>query len=307
MPSQEHKESPIAYRINFANIFLGVLLIAFGGLFLASNLGVLPALAFNINFWQLWPLLIIIAGLSLLNGRGWFSLILGSIVTLVLLGLVLLIFLGGKRLGPVTTRPISIQKDPSATSAIVEIAGGAGNIRITGDSEQLVSGALESNGSELTIDTTIEHGIQKATLNTQGKWQGFLGNYANTLTLGLNSSIPLLLTLDAGATSMYIDVRDVMTQQLDITVGASSLELFLGNKVPKSSVAIDAGASSLHVVLPKDSGAQVSLDSALTSTSLDGFTKVDDNRYVTPNYTHASSTIDISLDLGVSSLDIDWQ
>lgn len=74
-------------EFNFGKFFLGFFLVLLGLAYLAKNAGWLPA-NFNINVRDLWPLLIIVAGLSLLSGRNWTVIILGLILTFLIIALV---------------------------------------------------------------------------------------------------------------------------------------------------------------------------------------------------------------------------
>jgi hypothetical protein len=81
------------HRFDFGKLSLGLFLIVLGILYLGKNMGWIN-LDFNFNLWQLWPLLIIFAGLSLLTGRTVASIFAGIILTLTVITIALVMILG---------------------------------------------------------------------------------------------------------------------------------------------------------------------------------------------------------------------
>ena len=58
----------------------------------------------------------------------------------------------------------------------------------------------------------------------------------------------------------------------------------LGDKNPKTVVEFNAGASSIHVDVPKTAGCQVTSESFLVSKTLEGFENKGNHVYQTPNF-----------------------
>lgn len=79
---------------NPGKLFFGLFLIGLGLLYLAKNLGFLPA-SFNVEWEKLWPLLIIFLGLSFFTGRNWASIIIIILFTIIIIGLVAALIAGG--------------------------------------------------------------------------------------------------------------------------------------------------------------------------------------------------------------------
>jgi hypothetical protein len=79
---------------NPGKLFFGLFLIGLGLLYLAKNMGLLPA-DLNIDFAKLWPLLVIFLGLSFFTGRNWASIIIVILFTIIIIGLVAALIAGG--------------------------------------------------------------------------------------------------------------------------------------------------------------------------------------------------------------------
>ncbi len=84
---------------NVGRLFLGLTLIIIGFLYLAKNTGWLPV-GFNFNFIELWPILIVFLGLSMLSRHSQVSTTIGLIVTLLVLLLIAVMVLGGRYSSP---------------------------------------------------------------------------------------------------------------------------------------------------------------------------------------------------------------
>ena len=82
-----------AYRFDFGKLSFGLFLIVVGLLYLAKNFGWLD-ISLDFNPLDLWPLLIIFIGLSLITNRTLVSIFAGAILTLTVLTITLLLILG---------------------------------------------------------------------------------------------------------------------------------------------------------------------------------------------------------------------
>ena len=71
-------------NFNIGRIFWGLLLVLVGGLILANNFGLVNVSW--VNLWQLWPLLIIVAGLSVLSFNSWVWNIVSILLIILIFG-----------------------------------------------------------------------------------------------------------------------------------------------------------------------------------------------------------------------------
>lgn len=77
--------------VNFGKIFLGLVLVLIGVFYFARAVGWIPQYA-ELNWSELWPMLIIIFGFSLISGRGFVSTVIGGVFMLVVFILILYLF-----------------------------------------------------------------------------------------------------------------------------------------------------------------------------------------------------------------------
>ena len=290
-------------------LFLGLLIIFIGLIFLAQNAGWIKV-SFFFSWSLVWPIIIILIGLSLISFRGWLGAILGLIITLLIAGLVLVIIFGqisfdDREINYQET--IFMEKEEAVDSASLDIKTGAGELIIKGGSPVLLAGQFSSNFLELAQESQVKENIQEINLKTKGKWLDRIGRKWNELNLQIGSTTPVNIFTDTGAADIDFDLSEIIAQEIDIDTGASSLEMILGDKADQAKVNIDAGASSLDIKLPRTVGAELFIDAGLTSKNLIDFKQIDSHHYQSTNFETATKTITLDLNLGVSSLNIGWR
>lgn len=293
--------------LNFGRFFLGFFIVLVGIIFLLNSLNIF---LLNINFWNIWPVLIIFIGLSFFNSKNLLSMLLGVIVTMLSMIMLFLSFFNpyvAVDKSQMLYFPLAIAKDSNANTASVTINTGGANVIVgSSDSENLVSGGLRSNMTELKTDSEVLGGSQKVEVGLEGGNRWINGNVKNNLSVDLDKTVPLEFYLKSGASTDYVDLSDVTAKIINITSGASQINLKLGDKVDSSNVKIDAGASSINLVLPKDAGVQIITDSSSISKELTGLELVNKNTYQSSNYGSSQKKINININLSISSLNIDW-
>ncbi|HUP27613.1 MAG TPA: hypothetical protein VM409_04190, partial [Chloroflexia bacterium] len=122
----------------------------------------------------------------------------------------------------------------------------------------------------------------------------------------LNPSIPLDLHVDAGASQLTLDLKDLNVRKLGLDVGASSTTVFFPQKAMDTAVNIDAGAAHVKLVVPDGVAARVEVSrSPASSIKIDSerFTKQGDI-YQTVGYAQAGHKLNINIDAGAASIEV---
>jgi len=295
--------------LNLGRLFLGLLFIFVGVIFLGNTTGWFN-IKINIDWNLIWALFIVFIGLSLLSRRGWVSAVLGTLVVIVVLAVAAVMIFGssfGLNSYQDINQDISINKEVTAKSADITVKIAAGNLNIIGGQASLVSGGYKSGFTRIDTSSAVENGVQKIALNAIGQWHVLgIGGRKNELNLTVNQNLPMVFNIETGAIAMNLDLNSVVVKEVNVKTGASSLDLDLGDKLPLSKVNINAGASSINIKLPTTVGVQIKVNSGLSSTNLNNFAKVSDNLYQSANYNTALKKIEINADIGVSSLNVGW-
>jgi hypothetical protein len=319
-------------RVNRGLLGWGVFLIVLGAVPLAVRNGLLSE-ATLANAWQLWPLLLIGAGLGLILSRTKLA-ILGGLVIAVTFGL-----MGG-----------------AVLSSGFEIPGGAGGC--AGDGGERFpesSGAFEGEASvgfqvdcdELQVQTGPGSSWLVSGSSPDGKAPDVLttGNRLNlrspdrpALGFGgggalwevtLPSDVPtsINLSLNAGSADLELDGMTVRSLSTSVNAGAAHVDLGAAAEVGEVSASVNAGSLSITLPAPTgrvDSGASVNAGamelclppgtalrvdmggSPLGANNLEDRGLVqDDETWTTPGFDPAAPhvSLDLSVNLGSFTLD----
>lgn len=292
---------------NFGNLFLGLIVVSVGIFYLSKNYGWLPQ-DVNMEIVRLWPVLIIAAGLSLLDGRGFLSKTSGFLIFLAVIAATsFIVFYGFKnKTEPVLTEtPFRIEMAEKTNYSDITIKSGIGKVKISGASELLAEGNFRSNIERLKIGNDMSGERQKLSLEAESNNRmNSLGNIRNDLEVKLNSALPTDIELDLGVSDSDLDLRNVEVNNLNIQIGVSNLRLQLGDRAANAKVNLKSGLSSIQVSLPENVGSKVFIKEGLSSKQINGLKLISDGVYQTENFDLAEKKIEMNFDTGLSSLEI---
>lgn len=303
-------EKPAARSFSMGAIFWGFAFIGIGVMLLLDNLGIVDVHLGNL--WQLWPVLLIGAGISMLSLRGWLAALV-SLVMVAALGLLSwLVAVDNPYYGSNSSwsseQVTSVGEDIATDAKQLDLTLKTGAIDLTLNSKSSENGyTAELNSSHLSLSQSsgdVRDGIQYATITTESKNNWWIGPIKNNMSVALTEQVPLSLRVDTGASSVSGDLSGAQLQSLTLKAGASSIDLKFGALVKKLDIAIDAGASSVKLSVPKDTGVRVETDNGLSHTSFEGVDKQSDGVYESKDFAKADKQIVIKAKVGVSSFEV---
>ncbi|HWQ45705.1 MAG TPA: hypothetical protein VN376_02495 [Longilinea sp.] len=255
-----------------------------------------------------WGSAVIIGGVILLgNNLGWF----GQTNVWILIGPAFLILLGIWLLaGPYLFKNIKVETETvsipvgDARELSIKIEHGAGKLTVDSgnDPSSLVSGTLVG-GAEKTIK--YEGGLTKVKFEGHSFFM-FPGSSPLDWTLHVNPNLPLRLSLEGGASDNTLHLRDLKVTSLKIETGASSTNVELPSSAGFTKVKVDAGAASIRLMVPEGVAAHIKVDGALMGKAINTtrFPLAMNNVYESVDYGTASNKVEIDIDMGAGSLDI---
>lgn len=289
----------------------GAVLILWGLQMLASQYGWNWSL--QIDPMIVWPMILILVGLSLITRGRAISSIVGAILALAVIGVIVVV--GITQPSGVATQnydqTISIPRESSVTSAAIAIDMGAIDMKLRGGTGSLIAGRYESNSAQLVIESGNSETAQSITLHGKQKTSRpfWLGHYKNSVDLTIADDLPIELAIDSGAASLDLDLSAIQLKKLTVDAGASSMDLKLGDTLERSAVDISSGASSIDISIPKTvPGVRLLLDAGLSGKTLPAeFKNLGNGVYETAAYAGEGKKLDLNIDAGASSIDIYWQ
>ena len=306
----------------FDSISRGLLLITIGVIFFLLNYDIL-----SWSFWfhvaDLWPLILILAGIGLLFSR---RIPLSAVLLVFLLSMVgYSMVMGDKPLpGQMNnffhaktseTKLINVPLPPDVKKARVDLKLGGAKVYVSaldsGVSEpQLMTGNYQGTkqsdaaGREILGLSTQQSGD---TLNVSLSSTSF-GITSDTikwsdLELNLSRKVHFDLDMSAGALNGTMDLSHLLVDNLKISTGASNFELEFGDTGIATHGKIDSAASKITLVIPENVGVSIRLDGVATSTNFMGSgLLLDDKNWVSPQYADASTKVDLEISMAAGSV-----
>jgi len=303
--------------MSYRKIFWGIVLIMIGILFILKNAGIV-FISWHM-IWSLWPVLIILWGISVIPVKDWIKLVASLVIIIV--GFLLVQRDPGTdhfswrfnrnqdwndewNDNDTTDNNQALYEDYNDTIRFAklnfEVAAGKFLIRDT--SFKLIELQRKGSSGRYTMTSRDEDSVR--VLDLQFEQAGNVHNFSNDVQLKLNPKPVWDLDLSIGAASIDFDLTQFKTNKLKVEGGASSILLKLGDLTPRADVEIDAGASSITIKVPATSGCEVITNTFLSSRDLKGFTKVEDHQYQTSGFNKSMKKVYISLEAGITSIEV---
>ena len=311
--------------MKYKHLFWAIILIAIGIIFILNNLGILHFSWYN--FWQLWPVILILWGISILPVKDMakFAMLIG-----VLLMTTIAInwmpdhhpwFSHFQRNGDMSwewnddddnadgTRAntvdqnLSVPFDSLSRKGVLELDAAAGTFTFSGETQEFLSFSKTGDIGNYILTTDTSDKIKNISLRLEERSSNHHFN-KNHVSIKLNPKPAWDLKFNIGAASMDMDLSNYKIDTAEFDAGASSITIKLGATNPITVVTFNAGASSIHLSVPKNAGCQVFSESFLVSKTFEGFQKKEGHIWETGNFSKATSKIYVTVKTAVSSIEI---
>ncbi len=309
--------------MKYRHVFWAILLITIGVLFMLNNFGVIE-FGF-VALWSLWPLILILWGISILPIRD------GIKITALVAVLALTVIFFNRltensfwdRFDFHTHRDfdrnwdyddqgntynyepqnLSVPLDSTIPKGILNLEAAAGKFNIEGVTTDFLSFNKTGDIGNYSLTTNDERG--KKVIRLALEKAGIRHNMnENKVDIRLNQSPSWNLDLDIGAAEIDMDLRDYLIDSTSINAGASSIDIKIGERNPLTTLVFNAGASSISIEIPRSSGCQITSESFMVSKEFDGFNKTGNGLYETPNFKEAPNKIRIVIKTAVSKIEV---
>jgi hypothetical protein len=305
--------------MSYRKIFWGLLLVIIGILFILKNTGVL---FFSWHtMWHLWPVILILWGISLIPVKDWIKLVL-SLLTVVIT------FFAMQQYGPkdnhnwnwewndnnnrdnddedsttVYNNVMSEDFDSLTKFAELKLNIGVGKFTIKDTTNLLIEVKHDNDNANYSMTAKEEDSLTRIDLSLE-KGEFNNGNVRNNVNIKLNSNPIWDLDLNVGAAEVNFDLSGFKTRNLKIQGGASDIDLKIGAAVPLTDVKLEAGAASIMIRVPESAGCEIISNTFMASKDFKGFTKIGKQKYQTPNFATSANKIMIDLQAGVARVDV---
>lgn len=310
--------------MNSRKLIWGSFLILMGLLLVIHNFNIMPL---SINWGRmasLWPLILIILGLSSLskntNMNPWYFN--GSAAIIIAIFLYQVVDINGTKRehffdwsdefsvdvdsNGLKTQDFVLPLDSGVRMAKLSFEGGAAKFILNDTTSNLIDANTMTRKGEYTLekvrtDSTEDIKMKLTSSNIKIK----NGKIDNQVEVKLNPTLSWDFNFEIGAGAIDFDFSAYKVKNINLDAGAASIDMKLSDKESVSNVDIDAGASSVTLRVPMNARCRVKMDAVLSSESLAGFSKKKDGYYESDNFNGKGNLININVDAGMSSVTIE--
>jgi hypothetical protein len=288
---------------NRENIGIGLIFILIGALWLSFKFNLLQ---FPIHraFFDLWPMVFVVIGLSIIFNR---HPIVRSLLWIaffaVIIGYGYLRYQTDSQL-PFVSGPPQMERhlvEENADRAAVNLKLGAGRLRVGSTDAGLLDYELPT--AYTSVDETVSDGMPTYTIrNDQFNFTEFDIDFDYRIDLSPDALWDI--DVDTGAIDARMDLTEVPVTSFDLDMGAGQMHIMLGDRAAETQMTIDAAASDITIDVHENVGARVKIDGALKSEHLYGVWIQRDGYWYTENYDDSTSRLFIDGSFAVGNLTI---
>lgn len=253
------------------NIFWGVALIIAGVLLYLQAQGIIR----NV-FQYFWPLALILVGGWIILGVFW-------------------------KPAPSALDLFSIPLG-TASSVKYKFSHGVGQLEISGGAPagQAIAG---TDAAGMNRNSRLNGDRLEVRVEAGPSFIPFVGPSEGIWRFQLAQDIPVQLSVESGASSLNIDLRDVLATHCVLKTGASSASVTLPAR-GASLLDVEAGAATIKIRVPEATAARIRVREGVTAVNVDTnrFPRLDSGHYQSSNYDTSSDRAEINIESGLGNV-----
>jgi hypothetical protein len=255
------------------SLFWGGALILIGVLLYLQAQGII-----NNVFQYFWPVAMMLVGIWLILGVYW-------------------------KPAPMSGETFSIPLEETVQKVNYSFSHGVGQLDISGGAPvgQALMGTSASgmNRNSRLVDDHLDVRVEAGP-----SFLPFIGPSEGVWRFQLVRDLPVLLTVDAGASSINIDLRDVLAKHLAVKTGASSVNVTMPAR-GSCLFDLDGGATTVSILIPEATAARIRVD-GVTSMDVDTnrFPRLEQDIYQSPDFETATDRAEINITSGLGKVSV---
>lgn len=130
----------------------------------------------------------------------------------------------------------------------------------------------------------------------------FLGPSEGVWRFQLAGDVPAMLSVDAGASSLNINLKDVLARHLTVKTGASSVNVTMPAR-GACLFDLDGGATSVSILIPAVTAARIRVEGVTSmDVDTDRFPRLEPDIYQSPNFDTSPDRAEINIKAGLGKV-----
>ena len=286
----------------------GIFLLFLGIVFLLQTFNVLPWGLWG-TLWRFWPVLIIIAGLSILMRRYNLWLVSALILALLLGCLGIAIWQYGSSLPAGETTKSYSESLGNLSLAHIQIDFNAGSLimgSLPAGSLNFIEADSKVKSGDMRVDFQRQDGGGTLNLSTERvNWQ--FGDEAEAKwEVRVNRTIPLTMEVKSAVGNLELDLNELDVNELQMDLDAGNCILKMPSSAGTTHAYIKADVANVEIVIPEGVAAKLKMDTDLSVFEMDEsrFPRVGDY-YISSDFESAENRIELELDCDIGRVRVE--
>jgi hypothetical protein len=211
--------------------------------------------------------------------------------------------------GDSAAHDVRLVKANGASNVEVDLKIGAGKLRLSGgSSELLIAGFIYTNKTwkpEITYKLNGKTGLLSIN-QPESEGVNFNNNDQYIWNLKFNNQMPLSFNIDLGAGVSEIKIGDLNINDFSLNMGVGKTEVDLRGDWKKSTtIHLLGGIGLTRIYLPQDVGVKLSVDKGIGAIDYSGLVQKGRNEYVNKLYESANVILTINMKTGIGKIEVE--
>jgi len=285
----------------------GIFLLFLGVIFLLQTLHVLPWSLWG-TLWRFWPVLLIIAGLSILLRRynPWLMSALILVLLFACLGIAIWqhgSFLPSGEIAKSFSEPLD-----NLESAQIQINFTAGSLTIgslPATSPNFVAADSKMRNGDMRTSFQQQGSEGILNLSTEQTNRRFWDEAESSWNIQFTRNIPLTLEVESAVGNLELDLSELKVTDLQMDIDAGNYVVKMPVSAGMTYADIKADITNLELTIPENVAAKLKIESDLVAFEVDEsrFPKKGDY-YISPNFDSAQNRIELELDCDIGRVQV---
>jgi hypothetical protein len=192
----------------------------------------------------------------------------------------------------------------TAQSVKYHFSHGAGQLEISGGAPE-GQAIVGTSGAGMNRNSQLNGDRLEVRIEAGPSFVPFLGPGQGVWRFQLAQNVPVLLTVESGASFLDINLTDVLATRLALKTGASSTNVTMPAH-GASLLDVESGAASLNIRVPEATAARIRVKESVMALDVDTnrFPRLDSGIYQSSNFDTSSDRSEINIESGLGSVSV---
>ncbi|MGZ9234229.1 MAG: LiaI-LiaF-like domain-containing protein [Anaerolineales bacterium] len=192
----------------------------------------------------------------------------------------------------------------TAKSARFTVSHGAGQLEITGGAP-VGQALVGSSAAGMDQHSRSEGERLEVRISAGPSFVPFIGPSEGIWRFQLTQEVPLTLKVESGASSLNLDLRDVLATHIELETGASSSNVTMPAR-GVSLLDVEGGVASVNVRVPETTSARIRVKEGAASVNVDTtrFPRLDSGLFQSADFDTAVNRAEINVESSLGSVSV---